>query len=109
MGDLSKNYRYRKKRLIAHPYQQVAPLFLVHQVAPLAQVKNLTTRWRHLHFHIALDGPFGIISLTNSMELISASARVTSVMGRHPKKTGLFRTKQQTPPTHPYSLGLSEN
>ena len=26
-----------------------------HQVAPLALVRNLATRWRHLHCHIAVD------------------------------------------------------
>ena len=75
---------------------------LAHQVAPLALVQNLVIRWRHLHWFQSwpsggatcrsykfghqvaslalphcLGLPIGIIS--NSIELVSSSARVTSV------------------------------
>ena len=33
-----------------------------HQVVPLALLPNLSTRLNHLHCHIALDFPIGIIS-----------------------------------------------
>ena len=33
-----------------------------HQFAPLALVRNLATRWRHMHCHIAWDFLIGIIS-----------------------------------------------
>ena len=50
-----------------------------HQVATFTDVANLATRLRHN----ALDCPIGIVSLTNSLtnsnELVSSSARVTSV------------------------------
>ena len=51
-----------------------------HQVALLALVTSLATRWRHMHCHIAL--------LTSSVgiEVLSSSARVTSVKSQK----GLF-------------------
>ena len=69
-------------------------------MAPLALVTNLLSRLSHLHCHIALDCPIGIITkwhnlhwspgcitashcleltLSVSIELVSSSARVTSV------------------------------
>ena len=52
-----------------------------HQVVPLALVSILATRWRHLHCYIAWDCP-----LTSSVgiELLSSSARVTSVKSAKP-------------------------
>ena len=51
------------------------------QVASLVLVSILATRWRHLHCHIAWDCP-----LTSSVgiELLSSSARVTSVKSAKP-------------------------
>ena len=40
-----------------------------------SDVTNLAIRLRHMHYHIALDYPIGIISY----QLVSLSARVTSV------------------------------
>ena len=50
-----------------------------YQMAPLASVTNLATKWHHLshlHCHIASDCLIGIIS---SIELVSSTARFTPV------------------------------
>ena len=47
-----------------------------HQVAPLALFPKLATRSRHLHCYIGLDC---LLALSVSIELVSSSARVTSV------------------------------
>ena len=59
------------------------------QMAPLALVANLTTRWRHLHCLqswppgcvtcIATLPWIAILTLSVSIDLVSSSARVTSV------------------------------
>ena len=50
-------------------------------MVPLALVSILATRWRHLYCHIAWDCP--LISSVG-IELLSSSARVTSVKSTNP-------------------------
>ena len=54
-----------------------------HQVTSLELVLKLATRLSHSHCHIALECPIGIIS---SIELVSSSARVTSLSLKQARK-----------------------
>ena len=57
-------------------------------------VPKLATRLHHLHCHIALDCPIGIIV---SIELVSSKGRVTSVISAKPPSVRETRTHRSDP------------